>query len=218
MFYFLGIIIFLDGGVCAGKTSLLHEFKKDNFVVIPEHTDLISKNKEKWVFSLKDDNLILEEFMKIEKIRNIMILSALIDGKNIVVDRSVISTLSFYYAIGKYELVEKYLYENQIFYPEKVYFLDISHDERIRRAYQRGDTRNKILNNVLYNEDFNKKLKHFFLNVQKNTKVEYINASKMDSKKLKQYILKKELDVQNIINNNVEKMDIKVFYKLNLNI
>lgn len=40
----------------------------------------------------------------------------------------------------------------------------------------------------------------------------------MDSKKLKQYILKKELDVQNIINNNVEKMDIKVFYKLNLNI
>ena len=122
MFYFLGIIIFLDGGVCAGKTSLLHEFKKDNFVVIPEHTDLISKNKEKWIFSLKDDNLILEEFMKIEKIRNIMILSALIDGKNIVVDRSVISTLSFYYAIGKYELVENIYMKIKFFILKKFIF------------------------------------------------------------------------------------------------
>ncbi len=221
MFTILGMIIFLDGGVCTGKTSLVREFEKDNFVVIPEHTDLIDEDEEKRIFSLNDDNLILKEFMKIEKVRNMMILSALIEKRDIVVDRSVMSTLSFYYAIGKYELIENYLKENQVNYPEKIYFLDVPYEERTRRAYQRGDDKEKISSDILYKKSFNEKIKEFFLNFQKTTKIEYIDTSNINSKQLKRYILNRELTTQsNVLNDKEYKEEIITdkYYELNFDI
>lgn len=114
------------------------------------------------------------------------------------------STLSFYYAIGKYELIENYLKEHQVDYPEKVYFLDTPYEERTRRAYQRKDNKEKISNDILYKKSFNEKVKEFFLNFQKTTKIEYIDTSNINSKQLKQHILNRESTTQSNILNDKE--------------
>lgn len=152
----------LDGMPCAGKTTFMEKYKKIHKDVIPIKELYIKPNKQNNFLS--GDNSV-QHYAKAEIKKRIDILSKSKEKNKILMDRSFLSTLAYYYAKSKthktndYDVVSAFFRKNlnSIIIPDIFILLLISTGESTKRRKplieehtEKTWTDKKFLKNLLY--------------------------------------------------------------------
>lgn len=152
----------LDGMLCAGKTTFLEKYKKT-------HKD-IATIKELYIKPSRQNNFLsgnygAQHYTKAEIGKRAQVLSKSKDKAKILMDRSFLSTLAYYYAKSKtyrtneYDIVSTFFRKNlkSIIVPDIFILLLISVEESLKRRAPLADenteeiwTNKKFLINLLY--------------------------------------------------------------------
>ncbi len=189
------LTIGIEGHVCAGKTTFIQNFEKHfNCLSIKEYWHF---RKEFVIprisFPCSCDDLFQSSkvFCDIENARYATFNCAK-DTNITIIDRTYHSCLAFDYAISRlfglsgYLKIKQYWESHNFIIPNIIFFLDVSHRERIRRHKQRKSKAMNILLdrnfNALYKKYFQENIscqnKIFFIqnNVPFDEHLEFINA------------------------------------------
>lgn len=134
--YSLNRMVAIEGMAGAGKTTFINNYiKKANIEFLPE---LEIDDKE----TLLQDNLETSKYFLIaEKQKSLLIEQLSIKNKNIVVDRTFLTTLAYCYARSKrlgnneYEQLQAFYEKNKhnITFPTKLILLDVDVNESLKR-------------------------------------------------------------------------------------
>jgi len=158
-------IVALEGLVHAGKTTLLKSLKKRRrFCCLSEYSEITTRSFPGSPRTIEDAKEALYYFLSLEKER-IKFISESKYGIY-VVDRSLYSVLAYHYAVEHlfgvkcYTNTFNYLLRNTSKWlrPSKCIFIDISHEDQLRR--HEGDK--GYYQDILLNADFNKELSYFY--------------------------------------------------------
>jgi len=172
-------IIAIEGGVCAGKTTLI---QSSNLPSLPDYWKYKTQFLTELCFPAMNISQLLANnqfFLEIEKLR-LQQLNEWSQNRLVLLDRSFLSLLGFDYAFMKMFAIEGFarIYEfwenNPKIQPDEVIFLDISHSEREKRFKGRGKTCDQT---ILLTEEFNNSFKEFFLAQQDKFKITYLSES-----------------------------------------
>lgn len=179
------MIIALEGGIYAGKSSVAKELKKDlHFEVIPELMDTLTKKQKSSILNL-NENERFSRFLVFERYRKKKLSNS--PNSNLILDRSFLTLFAFEVARGRHhnlmELFHKH--HKNLIIPDKIYFLDVSDIERMRRI---GSDKDRLIS-CLYSPKFNQKVKSFFQTQSFVPNIEFINTTKLSIEDVKLNIL-----------------------------
>lgn len=157
-------IIALEGGMGSGKSTIGKQLGSDGWVYFPEAIRFLSKQECDSIWGLAGTDQVMEILLEAERRRFLEIQKLPKDSK-VVIDRSYYTFLAFEYASKNQERFKKY-YEifpslENVIRPDLVIFIDLNHEERLKRLTGRGD-KIKSSTSVMFTENFNSRLKSFF--------------------------------------------------------
>lgn len=186
------MIIALEGGVCAGKTTLAKELTKHFYLMVPEYMDLITPEEQQQLDKLHDTGQnALELLLKIEKRRKDTYFHK---SSNIILDRSFLTLFAYEYAMNGDDcsrfLTDKVTMDGVI-QPNLVIYLEVKDDTRRQRCYSRGDF---DMPEYYLDEKFNNKNKDFFLK-KTDYQTLFLNTNNLNAQEMARQILK--LDTAN---------------------
>jgi thymidylate kinase len=154
------VVVALEGGVCAGKSSVAARFGSEAaYQIIDDYTSFIDDFEYSQAEQLPAAYRY-RFFLRLDEARRARTICG---PTNVVVDRSVFTILAYEYALWRLGRISELQHINQIsnFYtllPNSVVFLEVSDDERRRRAALRTTK----ISPILLDDKFNALIREFF--------------------------------------------------------
>jgi len=181
-------IIALEGMAGAGKTTFIDNYVRNTSIKFLPQLEI----KNERVLS-KDDLQTSKVFLMNEKEKSLLLDKLSVNNKNILVDRTFLTTLAYCYARSKkhknneYEKLLNFYEENKsnITFPTKLILLDVKSEESIKR-------RSKYINNPSYSNWFDGEFLDYMREFYKKELQKFI--------KIKTF----SLDTSNMTTNEVE--------------
>jgi|SRR5579859_2061383 len=165
----------LEGGVCAGKTTLSHQLAEDgHWYVVPEYVEWLTIRGRRSPRGRAQSRF--PGFVRIEEEREEVVRST---RGPVLLDRSVFTLLAFEYTMWRmgrpsvWPSALETLFRPQVMIPSKILYLTCSQVDRTLRWSKRGHKRAAIFSRP----DFNEFNFEFFRRLSAHMPVEILNTS-----------------------------------------